>query len=141
MSEAKKMLGWAFSLMLTVSLIFVGFQIYKRAMDTTDKIAGQQDKTNQSIDEYPVMKFDGLDINGSQAIAYIKEVVGEHKIPVTVKTSANPTGFTVSDSSLYNAFRDLDSSYYINPVVQYSVAVERDANDVIIAVTITYITP
>ena len=141
MTEAKKMLYWAFSLLLTVSLIFAWFHIYKRAIDTTNKISGQQDETNRNIEEYPIMKFDGLDITGSQAISYIKEVVGNHKVPVTVKTSGNPSGFSVTDSSLYSEFRDLDSVYYINPVVQYTVAVERDENEVIIAVEITYVTP
>lgn len=141
MSEAKKMLLGAFGLMLTVALIFAGYAVFSRSMDVADGISEGQTKTGQLIDEYPITQFDGREINGSQAIYYTKEVVGTYKIPVTVKTVKTPGGFTVTDSSVYDFFRDINSSYYINPLSKYQVAVNRDANDVIVSVTITYAMP
>ena len=141
MSEAKKMLLGAFGLMLTVALIFAGYAIFQRSIDVADNITDGQTKTSQLIDEYPVARFDGSDITGSQVIFYTKEVVGTYKIPVTIKTVKTPGGFTISDSSHYDAFRDINSSYYINPLTKYSVVINRDENDVIDSVVITYVTP
>ena len=141
MGEAKKMLLGAFGLMLTVALIFAGYSIFSRSMDVADNITEGQSKTSQLIDEYPITKFDGTDIDGSQAIYYTKDVVGTYKIPVTIKTVKTPGGFTVSDSSYYNSFRDINSSYYINPLSKYNVVVNRDENDVIVSVSITYVVP
>lgn len=141
MSEAKKMLLGAFGLMLTVALIFAGYAVFSRSMNVADGISDGQVKTSQLIDEYPITRFDGSEISGSQTIYYIKDVVGTYKIPITVKTVKTPGGFTVADSSNYDHFRDINSSYYINPLSKYSVVVNRDANDVIDSVTITYVTP
>jgi len=141
MSEAKKMLLGAFGLMLTVALVFVGYAIFSRSMDVTDNITQGQMNTSKLIDEYPIMKFDGYEINGSQVIYYTKDVVGTYKVPVTIKTVKVPGGFTVRDVSLYDSFRNINSNYYINPLASYKVAVERDDNDVIVSVTITYVAP
>ena len=137
----KKTLWYAFGLMITVALMFIGLSIFQRAEKTADTLAKGQDAANKNIEEYEIVKFDGYDISGSQAIYYAKEVVGNHGIPVTFKTTLVPAGFVVSDSSLYGEFRDLNSSYYINPIIQYTVEVKRDENDTITGVEITYVAP
>ena len=141
MRVGKEMLQETFGLLLLVGLLFAGVLIYKRSMDVTAGFSEKQEEQSKGIEEYPVVKFDGYEINGSQAIYYIKDVVGSYEIPVLVKTSKTPAGFLVSDSSCYADFRDMNSSYYINPLVQYAVQVNRDENDVIVLVEITYVTP
>lgn len=141
MSIVKKVIYNAFGLLITVALIFTGYRIYLKAQETADGFSENQERTNQNIEEYAITKFEGYEINGSQAIYYAKEVIGKYDIPVTFKTTTIPAGFTVSDSSLYNDFRDINSSYYINPIVQYLVEVVRDENDVITGVVLSYVGP
>lgn len=141
MSEAKKMLLASVGLLFTVALIFAGYSIFNRSMTAANNFGEQQDRTAQAIDEYPITKFDGYKVSGSVAINLIKEIIGSYdSITVTVKTAETPVGFTVVDSTYFSSFRNIDSSYYINPVALYLVTVARDGNDVITSVLIEVVT-
>lgn len=140
MHITKEMLINAVGLMFTVALIFIGYSVFNRSVDAATFFGRQQDDTMQALEEYPITKYDGYEINGSVAINLIKEVIGSYDgITVEVKTTAVPEGFVITDSSKYAAFRDLSSTYYINPIVLYLVTVERDGNGVITSLQIEYV--
>lgn len=133
---ARKMLYGAAALALTVMIIYIAFNIFDRANHTADNIEENQAYTEQVTREYGVVKYDGLSISGSTAITYIKQLIGVHEVPVELLTSNMGGSARAVSASDYSAFRDINSTYYINPMAMYDVSVERDTNDVIVKVLI-----
>lgn len=133
---AKDFLKGAFILAITVALLYMGYRVFGKASDTADIVTQQQTETSQTIEEYAIMRYDGYEISGATAISYIKTVIRKYDVPVEVTTSTE--SFTCSDQSAFSKFRDIGSTYYINPMDQYKVTVVRDYNDVITKVEIIY---
>lgn len=138
MSIVKKAIMISVGLIITVALCYLGIAMYKKATNTINIITENQDKTAQTMNEYAIMRYDGYEISGATAISYIKTVVAQYGIPVKVETSEG-SSFTCTDSSVFKDFRDIGSSYYINPMKQYNVNVTRNQNDVITQVLIQYV--
>ena len=136
MSAAKKFLYGAFIIAVTVALIYMGMNVFKKASGTVEVVTAEQEATGQTVAEYAVMRYDGYEISGATAISYIKTVIQKYDVPVEVTTSGG--AFTCIDQSLFAEFRDISSSYYINPMQHYDVTVVRDGNDVIEKVEIVY---
>lgn len=136
MDTARKFLYGAITLAVTVFLIYMGMRIFNKASYTADVISTEQEETGQLVEEYAIIRYDGYKITGATAVSYIKTVVQKHDIPVDVTT---PNGaFSCMDKSIFPEFRNISSSYYINPMKQYEVRVVRDGNDVIERVEVTY---
>ena len=136
MSVVQKFLLGATGLLLTISLIAVGLQMFEKSKKVADMMAKEQDSVAVALEEQGITKYDGYQINGSTAINYIK-VVNAAGVDVEV-TTANGT-FIVSDDTLYASFRDMHSDKYINPLMEYRCTVVRDANNVIVKVALVYV--
>ena len=136
MSVVQKFLLGATGLLLTISLIAVGLQMFEKSKKVADMMAKEQDSVAVALEEQGITKYDGYQINGSTAINYIK-VVNAAGVDVEV-TTANGT-FIVSDDTLYTSFRDMHSDKYINPLMEYRCTVVRDANNVIVKVALVYV--
>ena len=137
MSVVQKFLLGAAGLLLTVSLITLGVQMFEKGKKVADIMANEQDSIAVALEEQGITKYDGYTINGSTAINYIK-VVNAAGVEVEI-TTANGT-FTVSDDSLYALFRDIHSDKYINPLKEYACTVVRDDNNTIVKVVLVYVT-
>ena len=137
MSVVQKFLLGAAGLLLTISLIALGVNMFEKSKTIADRMAKEQDSVAVALEEQGITKYDGYTINGSTAINYIK-VVNASGIDVEVTTS-NGT-FTVSDDSLYASLRDIHSDKYINPLKEYRCTVVRDKNNEIIKVVLVYVT-
>lgn len=138
---ARKMIYGAVALLLTVGLIYIGLNMYDRASRTADSVERNQAYTERVTQEYGITKYDGLEITGSTAITYIKQLIGVYEVPVDLNivraTDGQVKTNTITDSTNYSKFRDSTSNYYINPMKMFTVSVERDKNDVIVKVIIT----
>lgn len=137
MSVVQKFLLGAASLLLTISLIAIGVQMFEKGKKVADVMVNKQEGVAVALEEQGITKYDGYQINGSTAINYIK-VVNAAGVDVEVTTS-NGT-FTVSDDTLYASFRDMHSDKYINPLMEYRCTVVRDTNNVIVKVVLVYVT-
>lgn len=136
MSVVQKFLLGAAGLLLTISLIALGVQMFEKSKKVADTMANEQDSILVALEEQGITKYDGYQINGSTAINYIK-VVNAAGVDVEVTTS-NGT-FTVSDESLYSSLRDMHSNKYINPLMEYRCTVVRDENNTIVKVVLVYV--
>ena len=137
MSVVQKFLLGAAGLVLTISLIALGVNMFEKSKTIADRMAQEQDSVIVALEEQGITKYDGYEINGSTAINYIK-VVNASGIDVEI-TTWNGT-FTVSDDSLYASLRDIHSDKYINPLKEYRCTVVRDENNAIIKVVLAYVT-
>ena len=137
MKIAMKYVGGAIGILFTVGLLYYLIYIYDQSTTIADTVTKEQMNTQKELVEYGIMKYDGREIAGATAISYIKSVVGEYGIPVSVTTSGG--NFEVCDSSVYADLRNISSIYYINPMSQYFVTVIRDSNDIIESVEVVYV--
>ena len=118
-------------------LIYSGISVYERSQRITEVFETEQEKTVKNLQEYEITKYDGYKINGSTAITYLKNVVQDYTVPVTVITSEHD--FVVEDDSVYGKLRDMQSDFYINPLEHFLCNVYRDVNDSITGVTLKYV--
>ena len=136
MSVVQKFLLGAAGLLLTVSLITLGLQMFEKGKKVANIMSSEQDRITVTLEEQNITKYGGHEINGSTAMNYIK-VVNAAGIAVEI-TTENRT-FTVSDDSLYASFRDMHSDKYINPLKEYQCTVVRDENNAILKVVLMYV--
>ena len=138
-NTSMKWLLMAASLSCTVVLIFLGFRVFSRSKTFSDNMAAEQEENYTRMEEYPITRYDGYYIRGSTACGYIKTVVGEYGISVSVITDNG--AFDVVDDTLFSDFREPASDYYINPLKEYMCSMTRDANGVIQNVTLSVKVP
>lgn len=129
MHISKEFLLEAVGLSLLVALILIGMQMFQRAMKITTLLEKGQEQQIQEIEEYEIVKYDGLLIDGMTAISYIKKMTGTYELPVHVITAQGE--FTIADDSEYVELRDIDSEKYISPQMKYRCEIIRNENDVI----------
>ncbi len=129
MHVSKEFLLEAVGLSLLVALICISMQMFQRATKITTLLEESQEQKITELEEYEIVKYDGLLIDGMTAISYIKKMTGTYELPVNVTTEVNE--FQVVTKEDYGALRDVDSNNYINPLAKYHCAVVRDENKVI----------
>ncbi len=132
-----KFLLFAVGLILTVGLIFMGINIYKRAVKTGQTVSEQQRKQLTEMEESDITRYDALEITGSTAVTYIKRIYDDTSVTVITQTVGGAKKTFNVDSSQFSDYKNTSSEYYINPLDMYYVEVSRDANDIISGVTIT----
>lgn len=134
MQVSKEFLMEAVGLALLVALILISMQIFQRAVKITSLLEEGQEQKISELEEYEIVQYDGLQIDGMTAISYIKKMVGTYQMPVQV---CNEKGnFMISDRSGYEKLRNVNSENYINPLAKYRCTVVRDENEVITEVIV-----
>lgn len=134
MHISKEFLMEAVGLSLVVALLLIGMQVFNRAMKITSSLEKRQEEKIAEIEEYEIVQYDGLVLDGMSAIGYIKKMIGNYGLRVHVVTETEE--FLISDRSEYQEMRDSSSKKYINPLAKYRCTVIRDENDVITSVEI-----
>jgi len=129
MQVSKEFLLEAVGLSMVVILILISMQIFQRAVKITEVIEKEQEQQLIELEEYEIIKFDGLQIDGMTVINYIKRMTGTYNLPVHVETVKGE--FTVSEKKQYSNLRNVESEQYINPFAKYRCEVVRDENEVI----------
>ena len=134
MHVSKEFLLEAVGLSLLVVLILISMQMFQRATKITSLLEEGQEKQITELEEYEIIKYDGLMIDGMTAISYIKKMTGTYELPVSVTTLQQE--FVVVEKTEWDSLRDIDSQKYINPLAKYHCEVARDENEVITEIRI-----
>lgn len=129
MQISKEFLMEAVGLSLLVALALIGMQLFQRSIKITEMLNEEQEKKITEMEEYEIVKYDGLFVDGMTVISYIKTMVNVYGLPVHV--TDDKRSFTVSDTSEFGNLRNMESDWYINPVEQYECTVKRDENGAI----------
>lgn len=135
MRVSKEFLMEAVSLSLLVALILISVQMFQRANKITILLEEGQEQKIQELEEYEIIRYDGMEVDGVTVIGYIKTLVGTYQIPISITTENNT--FIVKDKEEYSSLRDPNSDKYIFPLSLYLCEVIRDENGSIIEVKIT----
>ncbi len=126
MQVSKEFLIEAFGLSLLVALILVSVHLFQRGTRLTSMLEENQEQQIVRLEEYEIVKYDGLWIDGMTAVNYIKTMIGVYELPVGVSTAKG--SFTVTKQEDYANLRDTDSELYINPLEKYRCEIQRDEN-------------
>ena len=129
MHISKEFLLEAVGLSLVVALILISMQIFQRAVKVTSLLEEGQEQQLSELEEYEIVKYDGLLMDGMTVISYIKRMIGTFQLPVRVVTKERE--FVVSGREEYTELRDIESEKYINPLAKYRCRVVRDENEVV----------
>lgn len=98
----------------------------------------QMSELNQDIKNSGIMKYNGIEVYGSDVVNCIKENLGDYTesetapIYVYVKTSSAIN--TYINGALLDSIRDFTKTCYIKPTSVFRGEVIRNINDVIVGV-------
>lgn len=135
MQVSKEFLMEAFGLSLLVALMLIGVHLFQRGTRLTNLLEQNQERQIAQLEEYEIVKYDGLWMDGMTTVNYIKTITGVYHLPVEVNTVLG--SFLVTDREEYTQLRDIHSEKYINPLAKYQCEVQRDENGEICKVEIT----
>ncbi len=134
MNVSKEFLMEAVGLSLLVALILISMQMFQRAMKMTALLEERQEQQIAEMEEYEIVKYDELLIDGMTVINYIKRMTGVYGIPVKVFTEKGT--FIVEENFEYAELRNIESDKYISPLNKYRCSVKRDENGVVAEIEI-----
>ena len=129
MNISKEFLMEAVGLSLLVALILIGMQMFHKTIKITTLLQNNQEERITQLEEYDLVKYEDLLLDGMTVLGYIKNVVGEHQLPVIVEEKQKK--FSVTERAEFGLLRDVESEKYIYPYALYKCKVIRDENDVI----------
>ncbi len=127
MHVSKEFLMEAVGLSLLVALILISMQMFRRAVQLSSLLEENQEQQIAELEEYEIVRYDGLLIDGMTAVGYIKRMVGGYDLTVHVTTEEGKC--VISDRSEYPELRNVESEKYINPMAKYRCEVIRDENE------------
>lgn len=134
MSVSKEFLMEAAGLTILVALLFVGVQVFQRAVKLTNLLEEGQEQQISELEEYEIIKYDGLKIDGMTAVNYIKRMTGSYAMVVELETVEGSFVITKED---YSELKDSTSKKYVSPLAMYECEVLRDENRSIAKIKIT----
>lgn len=140
MSVTKEFIMMAAGLIMTVSLVFLGIGIYRKAASTGILLVEREEKRINEIAEYELHRYDDIPVNGSKVLRYIKQISMEYDVEIEI-TVANPSSCTymLSENNSFSELRNAESERYINPLKLFSVTVYEDENAALCGIEIKQI--
>ncbi len=134
MSVSKEFLLEAVGLTILVALMFISVQLFQRAAKLTALLEEGQEQQITELEEYEIVKYDGLKIDGMTAVNYIKRMTSSYAMMVELE---NAEGSFLINKEEYSELRDIASPKYVSPLAMYYCEVLRDENQTIEKIKIT----
>lgn len=137
-SEAVKFLLMSATLLITCSLIGLGFYVFGNSKRLGSTVTNQIVDLNNELTQSDIMKYDGLEVSGSDVINFIKKYLGDYG-----KEESGPFSIVIEKGSNIDIHKnkeyihlitDFTNSYYIKPTNKFMGSVEKNENLVIVSV-------
>ncbi len=138
MSQVKEILLFAAGLVITVTLIFVGFNVFTRALSVGQFIQTREDEKLQALKAEEIEKYEGKTVAGNKIVSYVRSIYDKVDAPIKITTLGDgnaPFSFEISKSNI-SELRNEEKPYFINPMKKYKVTLSRDKNDSITCIEI-----
>ena len=95
----------------------------------------QMGELNEDIKNSGIMKYDGIEVYGSDVVNCIKEYLGDYTAtetaPIYVHVEALSEAYTHTNGSFIDDIKDFTNLRYIKPTALFRGVVIRNVNDVI----------
>lgn len=142
MDSVNKFFLIAAGLIVTASLIFLGFRMADAGKDAGNGVVNQFIEFSTEQREADIMQYDGATVTGSDVVNFIRRNLSTYSpgsvapFEVVVKTA---TVTTHKDNSTLGNIMNFSHISYINPTGRFVGKVVRNGNGVIVSVMFTQI--
>lgn len=137
MQVSKEFLIEAVGLSILVALLLISMQLFQRAAKISTLIEKEQMTQISELEEYEIVKFEGMVVDGITAINYIKRMTGVYELSVNIITEKGE--FMISELEECAELRNINSDKYMQPLAKYCCGLIRDENKVITKIKIEVI--
>ncbi len=140
-SDALKLMLFGVSVLITCMLIKVFFITSDEANALSEAAIGQMQEMNNDIRDSGIMKYNDMELYGSDVVNCIKKYLSDYSTPevsnlyVRVKTTKSEN--TYQNDEYIDNIKNFDDIKYIKPTASFCGEVVKDINDVIIGICFT----
>jgi len=135
---AKEILLFVAGLCITVGLIIMAFDIFRSTKRVGDNINLAVSNNAQKMQEEHITKYSNSFISGAMVVSYVQEIYEDvETIRITPLSGYTYNAKTITEDILYRDMKTISNSCYINPLKNFYVTMERNANGIITIVNIT----
>ncbi len=141
LAEATKILLLAATVIITCTIVWLGFQATGMAKDISGNAMGQLQDFANDIKDGGIMKFDGAAVDGSEVINCIRKNLGGYgdtdiaPVYITV-TTGNGTN-TYTNNEYFSKLTSFADIRYIKPTANFQGDVVKNENGVILGIIFT----
>ncbi|MBE5962308.1 MAG: hypothetical protein E7256_13165 [Lachnospiraceae bacterium] len=138
MENALKGLLIAAGIILTCTIVGIGFYVAREANATAAVSADKISEVRKNITDSSLMKYDGIKVTGSDVINLAKKLLRKYDsmeaAPVTVSVKTSKVDEVYQNKQYLNELTDFTKNRYINPSGIFLGEVQWDENDVLISI-------
>ncbi len=138
MENALKGLLLAAGVILTCTIVGIGFYVAREANATASVSAEKISEVRNNISDSSIVKYDGIQVTGSDVINLAKKLLRKYdsskEAPVTVSVKTAKVDQVYRNKEYLSELTDFTKDRYINPSGIFLGEVQWDENDVIVSI-------
>lgn len=138
MSTAQKILLFGISALITASFAVLLIMTAKESQQVGLAATKRMGDLNEEICNSGIMKYNDNNIQGSDVINCMKEILGDYIAaeiaPLYVYVETSSTSNTYTNGSIIEEVRDFTNARYIKPTSFFVGKVVKNTNDVIVGI-------
>ncbi|HHV13694.1 MAG TPA: hypothetical protein GXX75_25845 [Clostridiales bacterium] len=135
LSEATKVMLLAAAVLITCTIVWLGFQATGMAREISSSAMGQMREVADDIKDSGISKYDGLTVDGSEVVNCIRRNLGGYEsteaapIYITVTTALSTNTYT--NNAYIKDIKSFADTKYIRPLGRFLGDVIKNENGVI----------
>lgn len=141
MNTGLKMLLFGVSALITALFAVLLFMSAKEGRQVGFAATTQMSELNEDIMNSGIMKYDDLEVYGSDVVNCIKENLGDftasETAPIYISVETSSSINTYSNGSVIDEVRDFTKQRYIKPTTVFRGNIIKNINNVIVGISFT----
>lgn len=134
MNHGLKALLIAASTIITCVIVGLGFSMAREAKQIGNYVMQELHLYRVRIEEQDYTKYDGATVYGTDVVNLMTYVFSVKESGVSITVNDNGSNRSYETAEDIEKAKDAGSVYYIAPAAEYSGAVKRNENDVIVEI-------
>lgn len=138
MSTAQKILLFGISALVTAMFAVILFMTVKESRQVGLAATIKMGELNEDIKNSGIMKYDDNEVQGSDVVNCMKEILGDYTesetAPLYIYIETSSTTRTYTNKSAIEDIRDFSDPHYIKPTSLFDGKVVKNLNDVIVGI-------
>lgn len=128
-------------LFITCVVVGIGFMVARESIRVSAVNSEKLNKFSIELSESDLTMYDGLEVQGSDVINFIKENLGDYTstetAPVTVNVITSKSNNTYINGASVENICDFTNDKYIKPIAKFDCKVIRNSNNAITTLRFT----